>query len=393
MRNLIFFTLCLTLISCGGVKQTQKKLATGNYNTAINDLVDKLRKGKTKKKSYEHILLLEEAYKKAVERDERNLERLKTDTNPNSIRQIYETYVQLEKRQKKIRPLLPLYITTESRDATFKINDYARVTLDTRDQLSNYLYRNATNLLKSEGKQQARDAYNDLEYINKINPNYKNTLSLMERAHSLGSNYILLHVKNASEKVIPKRLEKDLLNIDSYKLNQFWAVYQNNKLPNLHYDYDLVISFEQIFIGPEQIKEKEIIQVKTIKDGFYYVLDSNGNVKKDSLGNDIKREKKIQVRSKVSKISQFKSVTIQAKATYYVSKTNQVVESFPIASQFVFEHHYASHRGDKRALANTYLRMIRRKRVPFPSNEELIYETGEDIKRQLSNIIRRKNSF
>lgn len=393
MKNYIILIFCFALISCGGVKQTQKKLASGNYDTVINDLVIKLRKGKSKKKSYEHILLLEEAYEKAVERNERTLQKLKSETNTNSIKQIYETYLLLENRQKKIRPLLPLYITSETRDAKFKINNYANATRLSRDNLSSILYKNATILLKSEGKQHARDAYDDLEYINKINPNYKNISSLMKRAHSMGSNYILLHVKNDSEKVIPKRLENDLLNIESYKLNQFWTVYLNNIEPNQEYDFDLVISFERILVGPEQIKEKEIIQVKTIKDGFQYVLDSNGNVKKDSLGNDIKREKEIQVRSKVSRVSQFKSVAIQAKATYYVANTNQIVESFPIASEFVFEHHYASHRGDKRALANRYLRMIRNKRVPFPSNEELIYETGEDIKKQLRYIIRRKNNF
>lgn len=388
MKNLLFFTISLILISCGGTKKVERNVASGNYDTAIHELVKKLQKGKTKRKSYEQILLLEDAYKKAVERDQRKLSQYATDNNPAVFKNIYETYVLLENRQNKIRPLLPLYVSTENRNADFVMNNYNQDILNSRNKLSDYLYSSANELLKSEDTWDAREAYGHLEYVNNINPGYKNVTSLMQKAHASGIEYTLVFVENSSDKVIPKTLEDDLLNMESYKLNEFWNIYHNSKQPGIRYNYDLMISFEQILISPDRIREKEIIETKTIKDGFIYVLDDNGNVKKDSLGNDIKKDKLIEVRSKVLKISQTKSVAITAKARFFIANTDQLIESFPIASEFVFEHHFATHTGDRRALSGTYLDMVRRKRVPFPSSEALIYETGEDIKRQLTNIIR-----
>lgn len=390
-RNYIYFVLISFLIaSCSGVKQAQKQLATGNYNTVINDMVAKLQKGKTKKKSYEYILLLEDAFKKVVDRDQRRIKDLKSENTLKNAEDLYQTYLRLERRQALIRPLLPLYVNTEKRDASFDIVDYSDATLESKNHLSKHLYDNAMALLNTNQKQDAREAYDDLEYLERINPTFKNIDKLLDKTHFKGTDFILVYVKNASDKVIPKALEDDLLNIESYKLNTFWSVYQNSRDSSIKYDYDLVLSFNDIQISPERIKEKEITQEKEIKDGFEYVLDSNGNVKKDSLGNDIKRDKFITVRSRVSKFSQFKTVAIQAEAVYYVTDTDQVVGSFPIVSQFVFEHHYARHKGNKKALNKEYLRMIRRRRVPFPTTEELIYETGEDIKRQLKNIIRKR---
>jgi hypothetical protein len=391
MNKFIIIALCTVLVSCSGVKLTQKKLASGDYNFVVNEMVNTLRKGKTKKKSYELILLLEEAFKKAVDRDELKIRQLKAENNSFHLKTIYKTYIDLENRNRIIKPLLPLYIRTQKRNASFALKDYTEATLQNKKKLSEYLYTNALVLLKKQQQLVAREAYNDLVYLNSIHPNYKDVKDLIEQAHFIGTDYVLVHVRNASDKVIPIKLEKDLLNIASYKLNNFWTVYQNNKNPNINYSYDLVLSFNHIEISPEQIKEKEIIQEKIITDGFEYVLDGNGNVQKDSLGNDLKQDKLVKLRSKVSKFSQFKSVAIQARATYFIANTDEVIESFPIVSEFVFEHHFARHSGNKKALNKAYLRLIRNKRIPFPTSEELIYEAGEDIKNQLKEIITRRN--
>ena len=46
---------------------------------------------------------------------------------------------------------------------------------------------------------------------------------------------------------------------------------------------------------------------KNIKDGFTYVLDTNGNVMKDSLGNDIKVDKIVKISAKKIEFEQTKS--------------------------------------------------------------------------------------
>ena len=54
-----------------------------------------------------------------------------------------------------------------------------------------------------------------------------------------------------------------------------------------------------------------------------------------------------------------------------------------------FENIYGNFRGDERALLREDRDLIRNRRVPFPSNEQMVYDTGEDLKAKLKDIISR----
>jgi lipopolysaccharide biosynthesis regulator YciM len=144
--------------------------------------VKKLRKNKTKKSKQKYILLLEESFEKAVDQDNRSIERYKKDTNPAVIENVYETYTALDKRQELIRPLLPLTINSKNRDAQFAFVNYTNEINAAKTSLSDYLYTNAQNLLNEKNKASARKAYDDLEYLQNINSNFKNTKSLLKEA-------------------------------------------------------------------------------------------------------------------------------------------------------------------------------------------------------------------
>jgi hypothetical protein len=44
----------------------------------------------------------------------------------------------------------------------------------------------------------------------------------------------------------------------------------------IDYDYGMVINFRQIYISPEQIKEREFVKERVIKDGVKKLIDANG---------------------------------------------------------------------------------------------------------------------
>ena len=52
---------------------------------------------------------------------------------------------------------------------------------------------------------------------------------------------------------------------------------------------------------------------------------------------------------------------------------------------------YANHRGDKRALESSYLDLLRLRVVSFPTNEQMIYDAGQDLKERLKSIITQNN--
>jgi hypothetical protein len=107
------------------------------------------------------------------------------------------------------------------------------------------------------------------------------------------------------------------------------------------------------------------------------------------LGNDIKIDKIIKVRARYFETIQTKSSQILGEVVYIDLNTNQVFKTFPIDSGFVFENIYATFRGDERALLNEDRDFIRNRMIPFPSNEQMVYDTGEDLKAKLKDIISR----
>jgi len=386
ITSLLTFFLIMT--SCG-VKQTRNMLTSGDYDGAINNAVDGLRGNKNAKGKQDYVYMLEEAFAKAKERDLRNITSWFKDANPQNLEKIYNTYLQLNARQEQIRPLLPLKLLKEGRDAIFPFDDYTDQIVSSKNSLSKYLYDNSKALLANKDKTLIRRAYDDLVYLESINPGFKDVAQLTEEARFKGTDFVNVYTKNETNMVIPARLQNDLLDFSTYGLNDKWTVYHSNRQKGIDYDYGLIVNFRQINISPEQVKEKQFDKEKLVKVGIKNLLDSNGHVVKDSLGHPIKVDDMRTVRISIYEFSQIKSCQVTAKVDYINFKTNQLLETFPLTSEFVFSNMYSKYKGDKRACEENYYANFDKKAVPFPSNEQMVYDTGNDLKAKLKDIISR----
>lgn len=384
--------LLLVIAGCSGVKQAQSELSSGNYDETIAIATDKLRNNKDAKRKQEHIYLLEEAFAKAKERDLSAIALWVKEGNPQNYEQIYETYLKLNRRQEQIKPLLPLKLLNENRNANFAFDDYSDQIVSSKNALSKFLYDNTKSLLKNPDKMIVRRAYDDLVYLNTINPGYKDVSNLMQEALAKGTDYVHVYTKNESNVMIPYRLEGDLLDFSTFGLNDKWTAYHSTKQKNINYDYAMMIGFRQINVSPEQLREKEFSREKDIVVGKKKKLDRNGNVVRDSLGNAIMIDDVRHVTATVLEVRQFKSCQVTAKVDYLDLRSNQLIQTFPITSEFVFENIYARCRGDKRAVEQEYQQFFEHRAVPFPSSEQMVYDTGEDLKAKIKDIIQR-NKF
>ena len=375
------------MISCSSKKRIEKAVNSGNYDTAIYVSIDKLRNNKSKNRKEEYILMLNEAYLKANQRDLANIEYMKMDNNPENHINIYDTYAAISDRQERIRPLLPLYV--DGKKVQFKMKNYSKELITSKDLASSHLYDNAIALLdsKSNNKFDFREAYNQFKNIEEINPNFRDVRQLMEVAHQKGVDFVLVEMINDTEKVIPERLETDLLNFSTYGLNDFWTVYHNNLDNKISYNFNMRVNLRQINVSPEQIKERQIIKEKEIVDGKKLLLDERGNQIKDSLGNAIEVDNLKTVRCEFFEFRQFKAVQVVGNVEYYNLETNQLADAFPVNSEFVFEHIYADARGDRRALELDLLPFLNNRAIPFPTEEQMIYDSGENLKLQIKNIM------
>lgn len=386
MKKLLLLTILLSvLLSCGGSKQIEKQLHSGNYDVAITNALKKLENNKDKKRKEQYVMMLEDAYYKAVERDLKDINNLKKDGNKEQYKAIYEIYTDLDARQEAIKPILPLKIGNKNLKLDFE--DYSNEIVDYRYKVSDYMIDKGITLLDSEDKYNARQAYDIFKYIDNINPNFEETRELMVEAHEKGIDYVLVNIENRTQQIIPERLEQDLLDFDTYGLNQFWTAYHATANETVTYDYGMQLQLKEILISPDELKEKELIRKKEVVDGWEYKLDSNGNVKKDSIGNDIKIDKIIEARARLSEFNQFKSTRVFADIVYSDLKSNAILDIFPIETEFVFENRYARYKGDKRALNKKDKDLLREQSLHFPTDEQMVYDSGENLKQQLKRII------
>ena len=387
-----YFIFAFLLLTACGVKQTQNLLSSGNYDEAIANSISNLRSNKDKKGNQDYVYLLEEAFAKAKERDLNAINLWEKEKNPANFEKIYNTYLQLNNRQEKIKPLLPLKLLKEGRNANFPFDNYNDEIVASKNNLSGYLYANAKSLMTTSDKMNFRKAYDDLAYLNEINPNYKNVLNLMDEAHFKGTDYVLVNAKNETDKIIPARLQNDLLDFNTYGLNNKWTVFHGNKQKGIIYDYGMTIRFQSILVSPEQIKEREFIKERQIKDGQKKLLNANGKEVLDNTGKVVMVDNMIKVTARIFESRQFKSSQIQAKIDYVDFRSNQLIQSFPLVSEFIFENIYATCKGDKRASDDNYYSYFDKRAVAFPSNEQMVYDTGEDLKIKLKELINR-NTF
>lgn len=388
---ILLFTALISF-SCNSVKRTQKFVSQGNYDEAIDLATKKLQKNKDAKEYDAHIRLLEEAFLKAKDNDMRHIAFLKRENSPSTAKAIYYTYLDLQARQNKIRPLLPLYSTGMGRNANFVFSDYTSDLITAKDGYVKSLYQEAQLYLKRNTKEDSRNAFNVLCELDEVQPNYRDVNKLRDDAHFRGTDFVFVNLNNHTGQIIPFRLEQDLLDFNTYGLDDFWTEYHGKIENGIKYDLGVDLNFQTIQISPERISDKQYTRNQRIKDGYEYRRDRGGNIVKDSLGNPIKIDKFIDVQAVVTITTQQKSVLVGGAVVYKDLSRRRQLNSFPLSTEFVFENVFIKYRGDQRALTAEDRSLAANHFMPFPNNEQMVFDAGTDIKERFKQILK-DNSF
>ena len=138
------------------------------------------------------------------------------------------------------------------------------------------------------------------------------------------------------------------------------------------YAYVILVNIKAIDVSPEALKEVHYTESKEIEDGFTYLLDKNGNVVKDSLGNDIKIPKHKTITCTIVETQQKKTALITGTLDYLNNESNQLMKTDPITAQAFFENYFATASGDLTALSDSTKKKIGNKFIPFPTNPAMI---------------------
>lgn len=165
MKRILLILFTATFVSnCTTVKNTTARVNSGNYDEAIRISLSKLKKNPEKKGKQEYVLLLEEAFAKAKQRDTDRLNFLIKENQETNLEKIYRTYIKLEQRQKRIRPILPLKILSENRNANFVFENYDDELITVKDKLVSSLYEQSNyNISNATSKAAYRAIHEDFK--------------------------------------------------------------------------------------------------------------------------------------------------------------------------------------------------------------------------------------
>ena len=137
---------------------------------------------------------------------------------------------------------------------------------------------------------------------------------MIAEAKYMGTNRVLVSVINSTPLRLPEDFMENLLAINTYGLNSEWVEYHFKPLDQeTVFDYYIDVNLQIIDVSPERINENDRLIKRKVQDGFEYVLDSRGNVMKDTAGNDIKIPKYKELSCTVIEKVQQKTVTLKGE--------------------------------------------------------------------------------
>jgi len=375
--GLIFVLTLIILSSCAS---PERLLRQGQNDRAFDAALKQASKKRPKDK---HILALEEAFARLQASDQSRIEYLLLSGQPEIWPEINRRYRTIAGRQQKVQHVLPLFIKSEIRYAHFKMMDVTEAELQSKQKAAEYYYANALQnieLARNGDKHAARKAYDDLVKIDQYYRHFRDKEAFKAEALQLGINRIHFSMINQSGAILPAEFAEELFRINTADLQSRWVEIYRTRPEGLNFDYEVVTRIQRLDISPEVVREREYIDEKEIEDGFQYVLDSKGNVMKDSLGNDIKIPKYTTIRATVLEVHQRKSALVTGIFEIVDTRKGEAVVTAPLRSEAIFENFAATFRGDRRALTRESLNKLGNQPVAFPTDPDLILQAAHQLK-------------
>jgi hypothetical protein len=378
--------IALFLTSCAS---PQKSLERGNYEQAIDLAVKRLRSDNVKEKD---VATLVEAFNYVNQRETERLGRLRLENNADNWAEMFDLAVRIQRRQELLKPFLFLddqkyYGLLSNCRFTEGVNE---TVAEAREGAAANLYNRAVaniELSKNGNRRFARDAYENLKNIKKYYNTYRDVAQLTEQAYVSGINHIYVKVQNDSRAFLPAAFERELESIFVRDMNSKWTKYHTYQDNNLTYEYTIVARMTTIDVSPEGERRDHHIEEKQIEDGFDYVMDERGNVKKDSMGNDLKTKHLRWIKADVYTVHQKKEARVFGFLEYFDNRTKEKVLSRPLESAAHFEHHIVNFEGDRRALNEETCRRLGGRPAPFPTDADMLLTAAERLKNDTKRLI------
>ena len=370
MKKIIYtLTAVLLLASC---KSIDKMIESGKYDEALRFGVDKLRGEKNKKTKY--VKGLEKAYAKLNRQDLNEINHLKLSGHRNSYDRIVDIYQNMERRQNYVIPLLPL-ISEDGYLAEVKIVDYSKPIHQASLDASERHYKSGIRHLKlyreTGNKKEARTAFRQFEDAQNYFPDYKESQSLKSEAYELGQSRILIEPYAQGSNIAFDHTMDIISQINIARLNNKWEKFYTQDNGNMTFNYIATMEVTDIIPGRERERMNSFTETKEVIDGQVPLRDLAGKIVKDTSGNTIYTDKRIQVSAFISEMEREKIAHMNGRLVIIDAVDNIHVNTLPINVTHEFRDYSCTFRGDKRALTDPKFKRMKTNCAPFPSDYDI----------------------
>jgi len=384
MKKLTVLLTAVVLIftSCNSSK---KNLIKGNYDEIISKSVKKLIKNPD---NNDDAILLDKAFSLANERDLDAIKFLKLDGQPETWDKIMRHYEILNNRQKRIKTVLPFKLNGQL--VNYRQVDYDAEIVAAKRNAAAFFYNNGKRLLESNDKLLIRQAHAELlraKYYG--GSSYLDIDNLISEAEFRGINRVFVKVENTSSFNFPPEFMNEIVSGNTRQMNTDWVHYFFNlNNDKIEFDYYAIIKIMNVQVSPDDLKTKDRVFNKNIEDGFEYVLDANGNVRRDSLGNDMKKTKYKALQCALIETIQHKEARLDGEIEFIeLYPMERMVNQKPFGAETVFHHVSARAIGDVRALDNDAKKALESEQIPFPSDQELVFNNAVQVQEAIQRIL------
>ncbi|MFN8256963.1 MAG: hypothetical protein U0W24_14805 [Bacteroidales bacterium] len=378
---LLFLPLLFT--SCDSPK---KALSRGAYEQACMMAVKKLQKNPNDTENAEIFTV---AYQKANQADIDRIDYLKLSGDQHSWDEIYQIYNRLDRRQKLAETVLPIRAGGKTID--FEHINYNQMLIEAKNSAADFHYNKGTELLKGD-KLQARQAYDHLIQVRNYSNEYSDLESKIQEARDKSTTYVFLTPLNKTYAQLSPEFLSSLVNFGMNEIDETWTRFYNTPTRE-YFDYTVYVTISSVYVGPDDVKESKETINKKVEDGWLYEYDSKGNVKKDSLGNDIKKQKYKNISCTITKRIQKKTSVLKAIVEIQDNKARKIVSSTPTEVQYNFEYVSSFANGDLNALDEETRKSVGKSPVAFPNDLDMIQYSGDKIRYKVIEIIKSNRGY
>ncbi len=368
------------LIACGG--SSTKRLARGSYQSAIAKAVKNLQKDPT---DLAELDILKKAYAEALLESNGVIDRLKMQNNGEALMGVVSEYQKLDRISDQINSL-PTGLSSQ-----FDLQDYTVEIQEYTAEASNMMFAEAEDLMQSPVKADQRLACEKFRKIKQVNPQFPEIERWIEEAELLAITKIWVNIDDDSKYKLKDSLTHYIQEEKLKELNRGeWQKY--SLFDQGRNDGEVRINIHKIGIEKNTTVSQTHNFQKEI-DEPEYVLDGNGNVKKDADGNDMKVMKKRGVKAQVIEESIDYDLVLRGSISYIDHYSNSEIKSEEIDEKSTITQSNFQISGDKEAIDQSLLVKIEKSRsvstpdekslvaVQIPKWKEMLYRKIRDSKK------------